>query len=172
LEQVEKIKGAAREASKLRTQRRAEDRKMKLDQVRAGLSGEIRNVSARPANDNSETAWQLDAGYRERVEWVLKHLGYKHCPGGADEATKVIWAIAKQDERAFMDKYLPLLMKREGESETQNIEGERQDREIDRIVNDLLKRRKVHKCMKCGGKGWDDGVKRLDSPDIEGGLGI
>jgi hypothetical protein len=138
-EQVEKVKAAARKASK-------ESRANKAERLAAH--------------------GQKFAGFRERIEWVIEHLGRKHCPTGVDKATRVIWALAKKDPQSFMDQYLPLLVRKEtGVEAERDIEAERQDREGRKLIDEWLKRRRVKPCPTCQGKGWRDADFQLPDED-------
>jgi len=136
-DQVEKLKAAAREASKEKRENKAE---------RLAAHG------------------QKFAGFRERIEWVIEHLGRKHCPTGVDKATRVIWTVAKKDPEKFMDQYLPLLVRKEtGVDAERDIEAERQDRVGRKLIDDWLARRHIKPCPTCEGRGWREKDFQLPS---------
>jgi len=111
-EQIEKLKADARKLSKLRTQRRAEERKRESEQM--GLPPDAQN--------GAETGPKT---VREKVEWVLEHLEYKRCPTGADAAARSLWMVAKRDKHWFVNKFLPMLLKQDEVGAERDVEGER-----------------------------------------------
>ena len=146
--QIEKLKAAARESSKQRQQRRAEDRKRKAGQIQTGLLVDGQQSS------QSEDASLKDMGWTERVEWVFGHLSCKHCPSGGDDAARVLWRVAKKDAQRFVKIYLPLLLKREAKEPERDLEAERQDRKGKELIQEWLQRRHIKPCPTCDGKGW------------------
>jgi hypothetical protein len=147
-EQIEKLKAAARKSSKQKQQRRAENRKRKAEQIQASLPADGQNLNG------AETVRMKSI--KDKVEWVLAHLEYKHCPSGADEATRVIWVAAKKDQPRFMNKYLPMLLKQEEKEPERDLEAERQGKAYGKLTQELLARAKIKLCPTCDGKGWRD----------------
>jgi hypothetical protein len=141
-EQIGKIKDRARKDSKERTKRRAEERKSEAEQ--AGL----------PPDAQNGTGTAGPKTVIEKLEWVLGHLEYKRWPGGADEATRNLWTVAKKDKHWFVNKFLPMLLKRkETGNEKQDIEYERQDRRVARPHEEWMERQKWEPCPACKGTG-------------------
>lgn len=53
------------------------------------------------------------ASWRQLVHWAIKTSAEPSCPAGATEYAQFLWRQVKADERAFGEKYLPMLIKEE-----------------------------------------------------------
>ena len=97
---------------KRRQQRIAAKARAAKEAKAKGLQAPVEAVKAKKLSaDEAEKLRQ--AKWRDLVEWVVKHMGEAVCPDGATAEAKFMWEIAKEDKRAFADRYLFALMKGE-----------------------------------------------------------
>ena len=83
-----------------------------------------------------------------KIRWVWIHLWDETYPENLDRHTYALWRYAKMDEQAFMDKYVPMVMKRD--EEKQDPEEKRQQDGLLKLIDDWLEKDRAKRCPTCG----------------------
>ena len=88
----------------------------------------------------------------QRVRWVWKHLFDVPMPKAPDKETATLLKLALLDYKGWADRYLAPILTKQRRDEA-DIEGERQDRDVEKLAVEWLNRRKFVPCPACGGEG-------------------
>jgi hypothetical protein len=101
------------------------ERKAAVRVQRQKLAAAARETKAAKAqglagSPESDDGAALDVGvgerklsYQELIEWVWEHLGEARCPPAPNRKAQELWRYAKKNRDGFLDKYVPLLIKKE-----------------------------------------------------------
>jgi hypothetical protein len=91
-------------------------------------SGEPGGLADGTAADDADDGIVGDQklSYREVIEWVWDSLSKARCPPAPSRKARELWRYAKRNRDWFLDKYVPMLIRREKDEKKEPTEQERE----------------------------------------------